>query len=290
VTSGHATNEAVADGKQPASTIGPPRVADLQPPAQPEKSIMPPEAKLETPVGVDVTPTAAVIPVAAAKTSEDPPVLAALRCLLDKRPDEALGRLELYDKSNQELLLFLLPLIVRLTEGGLQQGDPQAMTVLLEELNSLTVPMRARAALTIENICFCKRIEAFGVYDPLPVDYRFRPGDRVRVYLELRNFTSRKCKNAAGETRHVIDLVSTAEIRDYAGNKVAKDIVFERARPDESRALRSDYFDTYQFCVPDIPPGAYTVWIQVEDRGTRPARKARRSLDFRVTNLSVRGS
>ena len=41
-------------------------------------------------------------------------------------------------------------------------------------------------------------------------------------------------------------------------------------------------------CIPDIAPGAYTLWIEVEDRGTRPPRKARRSLDFRVTNLPAR--
>jgi len=42
--------------------------------------------------------------------------------------------------------------------------------------------------------------------------------------------------------------------------------------------------------VPDIPPGLYTLWIQVEDRGTNPPRTVRGSLDFHVTNLPGQGT
>lgn len=270
------------------------RFAPPVPPPAPEPPR--PAARLEAPVEVTSaapapgpSPAPTATPSASAKPAEEAPVLAALRCLLQKRPEEALARLELYDKSNQELLLCLLPLIVRLSEGNLERASPQDVAVVVEELNSLAVPMRSRAALSVEAMCFCKRIETFGVYEPLPSDYRFRPRDMVQIYVELKNFTSRKRKNEAGETRHVIDLASSVEVRDYAGKRVYA-TAFERPRPDESRTPRQDYFDSYRFCVPDIAPGAYTLWIEVEDRGTCPPRKARRSLDFRVTNLPARGS
>lgn len=284
----------------PPAPATPERISDavgerFEPPTPPPVAEPPrPVARLGPPIEVAAaTPAPAApsapVPSASAKPADEPPVLAALRCLLEKRPQEALARLELYDKSNQELLLFLLPLIVRLSECNLERANPQDVAVVVEELNGLAAPMRSRAALAVEAMCFCKRIETFGVYEPLPSDYRFRPRDLVQIYVELKNFTSRKRKNDAGETRHVIDLASSVEICDYAGKRVYA-TAFERPRPDESRAPRQDYFDSYRFCVPDIAPGAYTLWIEVEDRGTRPPRKARRSLDFRVTNLPARGS
>ena len=162
---------------------------------------------------------------------------------------------------------------------------------MLEELNSVMMPLRSQAALVIEKICFCQRIETFGIYEPLPADHRFRPGDLVHIYAEVRNFSPRRVELPSGQVSYVVELASSAEIEDYAGNRVyPQEITFHRRKPDESRTLRQDYFDNYHFVVPDLPPGAYKLWIQVEDVGTRPSRKARRSLDFYVTNLSARRS
>ena len=108
---------------------------------------------------------------------------------------------------------------------------------------------------------------------------------------EIRNCSSRKLERAPGKTVHVIELSSTADIEDYAGNRVwPEEIIFKREKPDESRTPRQDYFDNYHFVVPDLPPGAYKLWVQIEDVGTRPSRRARRSLDFYVTNLSAHTS
>src|SRR5207244_10279800 len=46
-------------------------------------------------------------------SAEEPPVLQAFRCLLEKRPDEAVAWLGRYDKRNQDLLLYLLSLLAR---------------------------------------------------------------------------------------------------------------------------------------------------------------------------------
>jgi hypothetical protein len=224
-------------------------------------------------------------PAVAAKAAEEPPLVAALRCCLDKRPADAVSRLAGYDKTNQELLLCVFSLAARLSEGRL---EPQDIAVVLDELNSVMVPLRSQAALTIDKLCFCKRIFTFGIYDPCPPDQRFRPGQMVYIYAEIRNFSIRKLERPPGKTTHAVELSSTAVIEDYAGNKVwPEEIVFKREKPDESRTPRQDYFDNYHFVVPDLPPGAYKLWVQIEDVGTRPSRRARRSLDFYVTNLSA---
>ena len=182
----------------------------------------------------------------------------------------------------------MFSLAARLTEGRLQ---PQDITVVLEELNSVMAPLRCQAALTIDKLCFCQHIFTFGIYQPWPPDKHWRPGDYVSIYAEVRNFSSRKIERSPGDTVHVVELQSTAQIEDYAGNRVwPEEIVFQRKKPDESRTPRQDYFDNYHFFVPNLPPGAYKLWIQIEDVGTRPSRKARRSLDFYVTNLCAHTS
>jgi hypothetical protein len=273
--------DTVRDG-EPAPTVAAPKEAS-PPFLPPAPGPMPPaETAADKPAPAEPTPAVA------AKAADEPPLVAALRCCLDKRPADAVSRLAGCEKTNQELLLCVFSLAARLSEGRL---EPQDIAVVLEELNSAMVPLRSQAALTIDKLCFCKRIFTFGIYDPCPPDQRFRPGQVVYIYAEIRNFSSRKVERAPGKTFHDVELSSTADIEDYAGNRVwPEEIVFKREKPDESRTPRQDYFDNYHFVVPDLPPGAYKLWVQIEDAGTRPSRRARRSLDFYVTNLSAHAS
>jgi hypothetical protein len=224
--------------------------------------------------------------VVTAKPAQEAPLVSALRLCLEKEPTKAVAELRSYDKTNQEVLLCLLPVAARLAEGNLQDASARDVDTMLDELNSGMVPLRARAPLTIEKMCFCRRIDAFGVYQALPEDYRFRPNEVAQIYVEVRNFATQRKTNATEAPTYVIQLTSSAEILDYAGNRVtAQPLVFQRKKPDESSTERHDYFESYRFCIPDLPPGAYRLSIQVEDHGTRPPRRAHQSLDFRVTNL-----
>jgi hypothetical protein len=271
--------------KPPPAPEPEPKVAPAHDPApkRPAQPVMGPEQ--ETPTEV---PAQLPAPTTSAKTSERP-LVAALECFLDKRPSEALGWLDGLDRDSQELLLGLFPVVARIGEGDLARGSPQDVGSLLDEIDSLTVSLRAKAELSIDNICFCKRIRGFGVYETYPPDHRYRPGDRVDIYVELRNFSSRRCQGAGGDVTYVTRLASSYEVHDYSGKVVWKD-VFQRAQPDDvTRTLRHDYFENYHFVVPDIAPGAYTLWIKVEDQGTPRPRTQRRSLDFRVGSTLAQG-
>jgi len=268
----------------------PDSVPPKETPKEASTGYLPPTAALAPPTETapEKPPPAESATATADKPVDEPPVVGALRCCLDKRPADAVSRLGGYDKTNQELLLCVFSLAARLTEGRLQ---PQDIAVVLEELNSVMGPLRCQAALTIDKLCFCQHIFTFGIYQPWPPDKHWRPGDYVSIYAEVRNFSSRKIERSPGETVHVVELRSTAQIEDYAGNRVwPEEIIFQRKKPDESRTPRQDYFDNYHFFVPNLPPGAYKLWIQIEDVGTRPSRKARRSLDFYVTNLCAHTS
>jgi hypothetical protein len=227
-----------------------------------------------------------------AKTEE--PLVAALRCFLDKHPAEAVDYLKGCDKTNQEALLCLLPLAAHLSEGSLDSARPQEAAERLAELHGLEVRLRRGAPLRVEKMCFCRWIEAFGRYEPLAdgqavfdAGCNDQLGDLVQVYAEVRNFASED----QGPV-HVTRLVSWAEIRDYAQGKTVARIDFDN-REDRSRSPRQDYFINYRFRVPaHLPPGPYTLWIYVKDALAQPTRPpAQRSLDFRVVAAgSARGS
>lgn len=206
-----------------------------------------------------------------------PPLSAALHCFMDKRPGEAVRLLANYD--NPELLGRLLQLAARLGESSVKSDAAQETEALIAHLSATLSELRARAALIIDKMCFCRRIETFGVYEPLPEDHVFRPGELVRVYVELKNFTSERRETVSGHALYVTQLASTAEIRDYSGRQVWEE-TFHRDRPEQSQTPRQDYYDHYRFCLPELPPERYTLWIKVTDLPTQ--RSVRRSLDFRV--------
>jgi hypothetical protein len=246
-------------------------------------------ARHEAPAEVPALP-AEPLPPPVPSAKPDDPLVSALRCLLNKQPAEAVELLKSYDKPTQELLLCLLPLVAQLTEGGLNQASPQFLSNWLDQLNSLAIPLRARAPLAIDKMCFCSRIRHFGDYDPLPEDYCFeagndnRPGERIQLYVEVRNFTS----EVQGDF-YITRLASSLWICDFN-----KKLVFRQDFPDcrtpegdtadRSRTPRTDYFITYKLQLPaKVPPGKYTLWVQVEDVLSRPRRLGQRSLDFVVT-------
>jgi hypothetical protein len=103
------------------------------------------------------------------------------------------------------------------------------------------------------------------------------------VYAEVRNFTSRPVGDH-------FETVLKGQLAIHDGRHEAPLITFA-LEPciDRSRTPRQDFFVNFHFHTPNkLPPGSYTLWVQVEDMtpapdGTRrPPRVARRSLDFQV--------
>jgi hypothetical protein len=204
------------------------------------------------------------------------PLVAALRCCLSNRPAEAMSWLERYDKRSQDLLLCLLPLAARLAEVDLPHASPQEVAAILAQLHSAMAPLRLRAALSISKMALCRHIEKFGSYEPFPSHYAFRPNEPVHLYAELQNFSS----EAQGPF-YLTRLSGRVEIRDVHGALAHRLDIREGDQVDLSRTLRQDFFIHCSFRIPPLlPPGAYTLWIQVTDTPTQ--RTAERGLDLYV--------
>ena len=206
-----------------------------------------------------------------------PAVVEALRCLLEKRPGDAIARLETFDKPTQDLLLRLLPLVVRLGEET--PIAPQDLAVFVEQLQGANQQLCPQAALALDRMCFCKRISKFGDYDPLPAEHSFRPGELVQIYVEVRNFASEQ-SDQYFETR----LASSVEVAAAGKWPGWRQDFPDKGHRDRSRSLRHDYFQSYSFCLPEnIPPGDHRLIIRVADMVTPQRLPAERVLRFRVT-------
>lgn len=237
--------------------------ADLAKPAT-QRKIPPPEE----------VPTATPAP--------DAPLVAALRCALEKHPDEARGLLNKYAKNDRELLLALVRLTANLGEADTEKMSPEDVSRTLEQLSAVTSGLRQKAPLTLDKVCFCKKIQGFGRYTPCAEQNEFqagsdgKPGERVQVYAEVRNFAS---KPAEGNFETVLE--SRLEIRDAERNEIANIDLGQCV--DRSQTPRQDYFLNFQLHVPPkMAPGLYTLWLKVKDVTSDPPRETSCSLDFKV--------
>jgi hypothetical protein len=271
-------------------------VVQASPPSTPRVPLLPPADELTVrPVNLSESPapsreavqvvsrqTPAPLPEVHAKPLDDPPLVAALRCYLNRRPGEAIKWLDRYEKPNQELLLVLLPLAARMTEGSVDKADPQEVAALLNQLDGLTAPLRRRAPLEITRACFCKWIDRFGSYEPFPTNYAFRPGEEVNVYVEILNFST-ELRGQVYTTR----LATSLEIRDYYDNRKWPEPGGKDDGPvTKMSASRSELHDFYNLCsfqIPRLAHGDYKLCINVTDLPT--GRTARYELDFRITAM-----
>jgi hypothetical protein len=215
------------------------------------------------------------------KQPDDPPLLAAVRCLLNKQPADAAAWLASYDKPTQELLVGLLPLVVRLSESGWERCDARQASALLKQLDRVERPLLNRAPLKIKKMRFCPsgsfvNIDGYGRYQALPDSHCFRPGDFVRVYVELENLWDRPQGND-----YSVHLASSLIIYDLNGQVGYVSRFPSDPGPDFSHSERHDFYRIYNFRFPSsLRSGLYTLYLQVTDLTTE--RTATHTLDFRV--------
>jgi hypothetical protein len=215
------------------------------------------------------------------------PIVLALRDLLEDKPQDALEQLKHYDATNQEALICLTAAVARLTRKKLDQLTSHEIAALQDQVQkSLLGALRPRADLVIDKMCFCEWIKGYGVYKPLPDGYEFqarvgdRPGEAVQLYIGLRNLTSDP-RGSSFET----NLQSTMRIYDQAGKEMVFRDFHDHEAPVRTLSPLPDYCKSYGFYVPFMPPGKYTLTIEVRDI-TRPEapRVASKSVEFRVAS------
>jgi hypothetical protein len=295
---------------QPSSVKPEPRPPSTEPPSlvgheTPPKEIQP----------LPDLPTTSVA--RAAPEPPEEPIVQALRSYLLNKPagaKEAMKLLQKYPRANQEMMLLTLPLLARMTEGNVDKLSPVEADELAKQVRRLEDMLRERAALSVDDLCFCNTIDSYGQVEVHPPEFRGgsgdQVGDRARVYIPLRNVVNKP--NPAG-SGYVTWLVGEAQVRKYDPNALFDNKLsckLDDIKPQRlvSPSQRHEYFLAYGFWIPKgLPPGKYQLWIQVKDVtdqmtegddnrpasfNVKPHRVAEKTILFEVKdpNLTVRGS
>jgi hypothetical protein len=246
-------------------------------------SIPTPEPVPELVVAREVAPPA--LPVLVGRQRD--PLVQALECMLEGRPaEEAMKHLRTYDDATQELFLRLLPVLTNLVKKRLEDMSPSEVAVVNEAFRGVLKTLIPRSELTVNKMCFCKWVKAYGSYQPLPENHAFltgtdsRIGEQVQLYVELMNFESKQTKEGDFLTK----LSCSLELHDTAERTVWSNRFDDKETTHLRRSPMSDFFSNYSFYVPAIPAGTYKLTIKIADE-TNPKnrRVASESLVFRVT-------
>ena len=216
-------------------------------------------------------------------------VAQALQDVLEGRHQDAVTRLQVYEKSTQEFFLRLLPALAILANQPLDKLSAQDIVVLNDLLVRLLETIRPFSELIVNKMCFCRRVNGYGAYEEMPGNHAFlsatpdRFGELVQLYVELKNFISEPTKGGDYLTK----LACTLELKDARGEKVWGH-TYQRDETTHRRRTRlNDLHSNFSFPVPAIPAGTYQLTIQIVDETLPDQRRvARKSLDFQVTPVA----
>ena len=253
--------------------------ATTLPPIESEPNDLKPASGEPSPIPETVTPT---VP----KPLPEPPLWKAVRAYAEGNPEKAIELLAPLDKTNQELVLALLPVLA----SGLGMditSDPAAAAILADQLRSAASRIEPRAALRLETVALCEAVDGFGRYVPCAKGKSHSPGKQAHLYIEVRNLVSQATVGPRGES-YLTHARATAEIRDAYQKLVDQPMpdgrlvpVVQTEKKLFTRTPVHDFHMLYEFPVP-AQPGVYTVTIKIQDPAGRRSVKTD-PIEFRVS-------
>ena len=218
----------------------------------------------------------------------DDPLVGILKAHLEGRADAALPLLSGFDKPNQDLLMQLMPALVKASKVNPATADPKELATIAGPFAAAANSLNKRAPLTLDKAVFCRSVTNFGRYDALPQNAVLRPGTTNIIYFEIGNVASEPT-NQNGVDGYLTKLLCTWQIRDgndrplilIGKSKESKDERLQQIDPkmDFSLSPLRDYYLQLVFNAP-LTPGNYSVHFKVRDSIT--GREVSRSLPFRV--------
>jgi hypothetical protein len=210
-------------------------------------------------------------------------LILAVQSMCHNKPQEAVEHLQHCHPANQEFFMRLLPIMAVLKDKSIDQLNVQEAAALQEQVQRLLLAVVARSDLVVDKMCLCERIDGYGHFTPKRDGYAFKAGtgkqanEQVNVYVEIRNMAS------VPRDRYYTTLLNgTIRILNGQGDEVWKYNYRKREQPLQSGEPHSDCYRIYDFFVPAIPAGRYTLSIEIVDETCQPHRVAQKSVEFHV--------
>jgi hypothetical protein len=162
-----------------------------------------------------------------------------------------------------------------------QPDDKRRAAASAVHLDEALHSLREVGSLSLRNFTACKKVHAYGVYDPLERT-NVSPGEPLTLYVELENYDSQPT-----EKGFVTLLGSSYELFDEAGTRVAGDS-FPDVN-DTCRSRRRDFHIQFGLALPaKLAPGRYRLQLVIRDRQSDKLGNA--SLGFEVAGPTKRES
>jgi hypothetical protein len=258
--------------------------APLQPLSPTDRSTSPLGQTVSQHQGISATPPNS--PQVDSPPAKDEPLVSALHCLLNNQPKEALKHLEGFEGTTQELCMRLLGVLASLNDKRVEQLSPEEKDTLEKQLEGLGLALRSSSELAITKLCLCEQIDGYRLYKQLPENHVFRPpstpqqqGEYVQVYVELRNITCKPHNNSFLTSVHGV-----IRVLDEQGKNVYEHNYDRLGKSQtEIRVANPDWFWRGDFWVPKgMPPGKYTLTVEIVDEMAQPHQRAHKSVEFVV--------
>ena len=181
-----------------------------------------------------------------------------LLCLAAQRRDEALRPIPTLDSDMTEFWSKEVFGLAALLDTEMISDPAHRLSEAKGHFEEAVNRLGESAPLVVRNLAFISKVVSYGVYTTFD-SYEFTPGQRVGLYVEIENFTSKE-----GPQGFHTSLKSSYQILDNRGQRVA----VEEFVPNQEncRNRRRDYFIFYEFSMPErIYSGEYTLQLTVTD-------------------------
>jgi hypothetical protein len=181
-----------------------------------------------------------------------------LLCLAAQRRDEALRPIPTLDSEMTEFWSKEVFGLAALLDTEMISDPVQRLSEAKVHFEEAVNHLGESAPLVVRNLAFITKVVSYGVYTTFE-SCEFKPGQRVGLYVEMENFTSKEVPQGFHTS-----LKSSYEITDNRGQRVAVDEFLPNRETCRNR--RRDYFVFYEFSMPErIYPGEYTLQLTVTD-------------------------
>lgn len=183
-----------------------------------------------------------------------------LRYIEGKQVPE-LGTLASLTKEDQEIVTAVIDALSNY-RSNLRADSNLLLSRKIKPLMDLSDRLRAQADLEIPTVQLCRRVDGFGVYEPLEARFVAGRDREVIVYCEVANFMSQMTEQNQWETRLTEEVVLYTDA-DGLPILREKPVVV----PDLCRNRRHDFFIVRKLRLPgNIPVGRYWLKVTIVDQ------------------------
>lgn len=170
--------------------------------------------------------------------------------------------------EDREVLTALIDALSNFRNGVRADGN-MLLSQKIKPLLDLGGRLRSQAELSIATISLCRRVKAFGIYEPMPGRFAAGVESHAIAYCELDNVSARRNDQGEWESKLTQEAVLYREDGQSVWSNPRQAII------DRSRNRRQDFFVAQPITLlPTLTIGRYWLKITVEDEQVRRVAEA----------------